>query len=124
MPRATARTPRADGDRHRRLGVPRRLQLHGHEITVRILPLSKWPHTKSAVGMYDPTLHRIDIRGDQPDTAVQQTFCHELVHALLDEMNHKLSHDEVFVDTLGSLLQQALASFSNRRPSARAKSHR
>ena len=113
---------RAD-DRHTRLGIPRRFRLHGHEIAVRILPLSKWPHTKGAVGMYDPTLHRIDIRGDQPETAVQQTFCHELVHALLHEMNHKLSHDEVFVDTLGSLLQQALASFTHRRPRARSKSN-
>jgi len=109
--------------RHTRLGIPKRFQLHGHIVTVRILPLSKWPHTKRAVGIYEPGLHRIDLRGDQGDTELQQTFCHELIHALLDEMNHKLTHDEVFVDTLGSLLAQALASFSNRRPRARSKSN-
>jgi hypothetical protein len=99
--------------RHARLGIPKRFQLHGHEVSVRILPLSKWPHTKRAVGIYEPGLHRIDLRGDQGDTELQQTFCHELVHALLDEMNHKLSFDEQFVDAVGSLLAQALASFRN-----------
>lgn len=114
MPRATARSPRAGGDRHRRLGVPRRFELHGHTITVRILPLSRWPHAKNALGLYDPKLHRIDVRSDQPDTAIQQTFCHEFVHAVLGAMDHKLYADEVFVDNFGSLLQQALASFRNR----------
>jgi len=61
-------------DRYRRLGIPRRFKMHGHEITVRILPLSRWPHTKGALGLYDPKLHRIDVRSDQPDTAIQQTF--------------------------------------------------
>jgi hypothetical protein len=35
------------------------------------------------------------------------------VHALLDEMNHPLSHDEIFVDNLGSLLHQALSTFDS-----------
>jgi hypothetical protein len=38
-------------------------------------------------------------------------FTHELTHALLDHMSHELSHDEVFVDQLGLLLQQALTTF-------------
>jgi hypothetical protein len=101
-------------DRYRRLGIPRRFKMHGHEITVRILPLSRWPHTKGALGLYDPKLHRIDVRSDQPDTAIQQTFCHEFVHAVLGQMDHKLYADEVFVDNFGSLLHQALSSFRNR----------
>jgi hypothetical protein len=88
--------------------------MHGHEITVRILPLSRWPHTKAAVGMWEPARNRIDVRGDQPETALQQTFCHELVHAVLSAMNHRLNNDEVFVDNFGSLLHQALSSFRNR----------
>ncbi len=101
-------------DRYRRLGIPRRFKMHGHEITVRILPLSRWPHTKAAVGMWEPARNRIDVRGDQPETALQQTFCHELVHAVLSAMNHRLNNDEVFVDNFGSLLHQALSSFRNR----------
>ena len=55
----------------RRCGIPKRFQLLGHVITVRILPRSKWRH----------------------------------------HMSHELSHDEVFVDQLGLLLQQALTTF-------------
>lgn len=107
--------------RHARLGIPRAFQLHGHIITVRILPLSRWPHTKGAVGIWDPSLNRIDLRGDQPDTALQQTLCHEIVHSIMSAMNHRLNDDEVFVDNFGSLLAQALSSFTYRRPRATAK---
>ena len=101
------------GDRHRRLGIPRSFKLHGHRVTVRIIPPSRWPHSKSAVGIYEPNKHRIDLRSDLGETELQQTFCHELTHALLDELNHPLSHDEVFVDNLGSLLPQALSTFDS-----------
>jgi hypothetical protein len=63
------------------------------------------------VGMYDPTRHRIDLRGDLGDTELQQAFCHEWSHSLLCEMNHPLNHDEVFVDNLASLLHQSLTTF-------------
>lgn len=111
MARATAQP--SGGDRHRRLGIPRTFKLHGHLVTVRILQPSRWPHTKAAVGIYDPNLHRIDLRGNLGDTELQQTFCHELVHCLLDSFNHKLSYDEVFVDNLGSVLAQALSTFDS-----------
>jgi len=44
-------------------------------------------------------------------TSLQQTFCHEWVHAMLDMMAHPLSRDEQFVDQLGHLLQQSLTTF-------------
>ena len=100
-------------DRYTKLGIPRRFQIHGHEVTVRIIQLSKWRHPKVAVGMWDPGTHRIDLRNDLGDTELQQVFCHELVHAVLDEMKHKISYDEKFVDNFGSLLQQALTSFDS-----------
>lgn len=100
-------------DRHKRLNIPRRFRLHGHQITVRIVPLAKWQNPKNAVGMWDPAKHRIDLRNDLTDTQLQQVFCHELVHAVLDEMKHKISYDEKFVDNFGSLLQQALTSFDS-----------
>ena len=100
-------------DRHKRLGIPRRFRLHGHQIVVRIIPASKWPHAKSTVGMWDPTAQRIDLCNALGDTQLQAIFCHELVHCLLDSFNHKMSHDEVFVDNLGSVLAQALATFDS-----------
>jgi len=35
----------------------------------------------------------------------QQTFCHELVHAIMFTMG-KVNHDEEFIDAFGSLLHQ------------------
>ena len=98
-------------DRHARLQIPRRFHLHGHEVTVRIIPRTRWPHSKESVGLYNPSFHHIDIRGDQGDTELQQTFCHEWAHAMLTEMNHPLNDDEVFVDNLASLLHQSITTF-------------
>lgn len=103
-------------DRHKRLGIPRRFQIHGHRITVKILTPAGWQRAKfprDSVGIYDPTTHVIGLRAELGDTEMQQVFCHELTHALLDEMNHKLSFNEVFVDNFGSLLAQALSSFDS-----------
>lgn len=103
-------------NRYKRLGIPRRFQIHGHRITVKILASAGWSRykfPKGSVGIYDPASHVIGLRKELGDTEMQQTFCHELTHALLDEMNHKLSFNEVFVDNFGSLLAQALASFDN-----------
>ena len=101
--------------RQTRLGIPRRFRVHGHAVAVRIVPLSRWRHSKDAVGIYDPNRHRIDLRGDQGETELQQTFCHELGHCILSEMNHPLNDDENFVDNLGSLLQQALTTFNEEK---------
>jgi hypothetical protein len=35
----------------------------------------------------------------------EQTFCHELVHAIMFSMGHT-QHEEVFVDAFGQLLHQ------------------
>lgn len=99
--------------RYRRLGIPRRFKIHGHEVVVSITSPPKWPHSKIAVGMWNPTDHTIDLRNDLGDTELQQVFCHELMHCLLDSFNHKLSRNEEFVDTLGTVLAQALATFDS-----------
>jgi len=99
-------------DRHSRLQIPRRFHLHGHEVTVRIIPRTRWPHSMDTVGMWTPDRHRIDLRGDLGNTELQQAFCHEWTHALLCEMNHPLNHDEIFVDNLASLLHQSSTTFS------------
>lgn len=99
----------------RRLGVPRSFRLFGHRVRVRVVRGDKWPHPKDTVGMWDPDQKLIELWADQCDSALGQVFCHELVHAMLDEINeHKLSRNERFVDSLASVLHQALTSFSNR----------
>lgn len=94
----------------KRTGIPKRFQLLGHVITVRVVPKSRWRH-KGAVGIWEPDKLRISIVSGQPMTAMQQTFCHELTHAMLDMISHDLSRSEQFVDQLGHLLQQALTTF-------------
>lgn len=43
---------------------------------------------------------------------INQTFYHELVHAILDSMNeYELSRNEKFVNTFSELLHQALKTF-------------
>lgn len=94
----------------KRAGIPKRFQLLGHVITVRIVPKSRWRH-KDAVGIWEPDKLRISILGGQPMTALGQCFCHELTHAMLDMMSHKLSRDEQFVDQYAHLLHNALTTF-------------
>ena len=92
-------------------GIPRRFQLAGHTIEVRVVPPSKWRHGKDCVGVWLPDLSRIDILSTAKGTHRQQIWCHELVHAILDVAGHpNLSRDEDLVDRLGHLLQQALTS--------------
>ncbi len=93
-----------------RTGIPKRFQLLGHVIQVRVVPKSRWRH-KDAVGIWEPDKLRISILASQPITALQQTFCHEWAHSMLCLMSHELEHDEQFVDQLGHLLQQALTTF-------------
>jgi hypothetical protein len=95
----------------KRNGIPKRFQLLGHVITVRIVPKSRWKHGKSCVGIWEPDKFLISIVSGQPSTAMTQTFCHELTHACLDMMSHKLSNDEKFVDTYAHLLNNALTTF-------------
>lgn len=92
-------------------GIPARFQLLGHTIRVRVIPRSRWRHGKGVVGVWIPDKLQIDLLADPIETQLQATFCHELTHAMLDMMNHELSHCETFVDNLGGLLQQALTTF-------------
>jgi hypothetical protein len=47
------------------------------------------------------------------DDIINQTTCHEIIHAWLDKCNyHKLSDDEQLVDLLGSCLHEFLTSQS------------
>jgi hypothetical protein len=96
--------------------IPRSFQLLGHTIRVEILSVRAWQELgekydfDDAVGYFSPTDKLVLIkRGVQSE--MLHTFAHELLHAILDSMNSKLSNDEVFVDNFGGLLAQALATF-------------
>lgn len=65
-------------------------------------------------GQYDPVTNVIQIaqtsRGrGVPQSSQQQTFLHELVHAILNTMlKDDLNDDESFVNTFASFLNEAI----------------
>lgn len=70
---------------------------------------SRWsvvylPHMEE-LGKCDPEKQTIFIRMDMNKQTTEQTFYHELVHAIMFTMG-KLNHDEEFVDTFGAFLHQ------------------
>lgn len=88
--------------------IPKSIQLLAHTITVEVVPKAKWK-MEDAVGYWVPGENRIVLLR-QPRTQLAHTYLHEVTHAVLDAMNHKLSRNEPFVDQFAGLLAQALES--------------
>ena len=59
----------------------------------------------SEYGRCDPNTQTIYIREGMNEQMTQQTFFHELVHAIMFTMGHT-THDEVFTDAFGAFLHQ------------------
>ena len=95
--------------------IPANFQLMGRTIRVRIVPKSRWQHEENCVGYWAPDKGEIHVVAGHDEQLTQQIFCHELTHAILDCMNHKLARDEPFVDTFAGLLQQAWTTVKPRR---------
>ena len=57
------------------------------------------------LGRCDPAVFSIYIKEGLHPMYAEQTFYHELVHAILFSMGRN-DHDEVFVDAFGALLHQ------------------
>ena len=57
------------------------------------------------MGKCDPEKQVINIRMGMNKQSTEQTFYHELVHAIMFTMG-KLNHDEEFTDAFGALLHQ------------------
>jgi hypothetical protein len=93
--------------------IPKAFQLMGHTITVRVVSKRDWEaisdvyDIEDAVGVWSPSDNAIVLlRQSHPQ--LMHAFTHELTHAILDMMSSRLSHDEIFVDTFGGLLAQAI----------------
>lgn len=101
--------------------IPSAVPMLGHRITVEVIPLDQWQNGDEAVGLWIPTQHVIHIRGDLPDSLQYHTLLHEMLHAALDMMNHKLARNEEFVDQLAGLLSQALTGAEYQKPKRRRR---
>ena len=86
--------------------IPKSFRLMGNTIRVKIIPEKDWTDD-DAVGLWNSQTLTIHVRSGMADQRMQQAFCHELVHAILDAFAHPLSRDEAFVDTFAGLLHQA-----------------
>ena len=104
--------------------IPLSVKLMGHTIPVDLIPPIRWKR-KDAVGWFDHQTLRIEIL-KKPGTMSEQTFFHELMHAVFYALNHPLYDDEELVDQIGGLLHQAFktAKYPQPRQTRRSrKSH-
>ena len=99
--------------------IPKSFPLFGKTVTVEVIPLTDWTHGEDTVGLWHPGKYTISIRGDQSGAGLEQCYLHEMTHAILDGMSHRLARNEVFVDQFASLMHQALtgARYARKRKS-------
>ena len=79
--------------------VPSSFKLVGFEWTV------KYVEDLSEYGTCDYSTQTVRLRSGMGKAITEQTFFHELVHAVMFSMGHT-QHDEIFVDAFGALLHQ------------------
>jgi len=87
--------------------IPSSFPLFGQTVKVSIIAIAEWPHGEEFCGYWNPHTNTIDIRDDLDQQGRESTYCHELMHAMLDGISNHLSTDEVFVDQMGRLMHQA-----------------
>lgn len=86
--------------------IPKQFSLLGQTVKVVIVPQKRWKRL-NIEGHWNPNRNTISICDAVPEDRLQQVFCHEMIHAILDSMNSPMSTDEVFVDNFAGLLCQA-----------------
>lgn len=92
--------------------VPKKFNLLGHTIVVKMN--NDRMSDKNALGYCHPLHNEItlaDTTDGKPlqESTIEHTFCHELVHLILNVMNeNELYKNEKFVDVFGGLLHQYL----------------
>lgn len=99
--------------------IPCSFRLLAHTIHVKAIPASKWKHT-DCVGIYQADKQQIEVK-DGPGTMPGHILCHEITHAILSAMGHKLNNDEAFVDNFSGLLHQALSTAKYPRQPRRSR---
>lgn len=99
---------------------PAEFHLLGHTVHVDVIEPKSWPHGEACVGVWIPPENRIQLV-EQGESGMVHALCHELTHAILGMMNHKLYSNEVFVDQFGGMLAQVLMTLKEkpRRKAAR-----
>jgi hypothetical protein len=91
--------------------IPRSVVVNKMRYRVHIGPPNRF---KAALGYIDYTPGDIYIHSENgkplSEAKMQETFWHELTHAILYEMDHPLYRSEVFVTRFAQLLNKAINS--------------
>lgn len=89
--------------------IPKSFQLMGHTYKVKLV---KKVDSEDSCGEVNNDTKIIKLKKSNKaysQEMVEETFWHELIHAILDEAEYgELSKDEKLVERLGRLLHQAL----------------
>ena len=90
--------------------IPKEFQLMGHTIKIRY-DRDEWLDELEAIGKWDHEKNEIWIHTKTEGTYREQTFLHEVRHAILYLLSYlKLHGDEKFVDQDAQLWHQFLTS--------------
>lgn len=87
--------------------IPKSFSLFGEEHKVKLVKLID---RGKSLGEWNPDNNTIKISTTgRSDDSMEQTYLHELIHAILDHLSYEhLSNDEKFVDTFSKALHQTL----------------
>ncbi len=94
--------------------IPKKFKLFGQTITVKYQ--EDLEHINGSIGearyrCNNIILQKANKTYPSPRTKVEQCFCHEVVHHMLQALREReLSLNEQFVDRLGSILHQFLTT--------------
>lgn len=98
--------------------IPKRVKLMGHTITVAVISKRDWYEFAPTVevdpdescAVWIPARDAIVMMRQKNKELLFHTYWHELMHAILDMISHKLSRHEAFVDQTAALIAQAIAT--------------
>lgn len=91
------------------LPIPKKFQILGHTYKVKLLKKVNGGKDHGEVDDNKKIVRLERESTEQPLSKVEETWLHEMVHAILDELAyHKLSDDEIFVERFSKALHQAL----------------
>lgn len=92
--------------------IPKQFDIMGHTIKVCVINARDWetlsasyPALVDTVGLYSGEVQLIIIK-KAPQSIMLHTLYHEIMHAALHIMGHRLWENEKFVDQLGGILAQ------------------
>jgi len=86
--------------------IPESFELFGVTVRVRRVPANCL--SDEGCGDYEKDKGLIRINEELQDDQQEQTFYHELLHALTDSLSIKMKHKDI--DRIGNLLHQAVTS--------------